>query len=131
MRLLAGLLLVATAISAQASDPCVGKVTATVISYDRVSLRGAGLLLNYCRRPVKAELLVSAINVSGFMVARIRTELFASAQTLSVIVVDLPFVPSVVRLPSYTVEIATIESYDAPFAFTATSDPGYALAPDN
>lgn len=108
-----GVLLVLSGVTVQAADPCTGKVAAGILAYDRATRQGAGLLLNYCGRPVKAELLVSATNLSGFVVARMRTGLQASAETLSVITVDLPFVQSTVPLSGYDAEVAAIESLDA------------------
>jgi hypothetical protein len=114
-----GALLVLSGFTAQAADPCVGQVAAGILAYDRDTRQGVGLLLNYCGRPVKAELLVSATNLSGFVVARMRTGLQASAETLSVITVDLPFVQSAVMLSGYDAEVAAIEALDVAVEHTA------------
>jgi hypothetical protein len=122
-----GVLLVLSGFTVQAADPCAGKVAAGILAYDRDTRQGVGLLLNYCGRPVKAELLVSATNLSGFVVARLRTGLQASAETLSVITVDLPFVQSAVMLSGYDAEVATIEALDVAVEHTAALDPASEL----
>lgn len=114
-----GALLVLPGFTVQAADPCAGKVAAGILAYDRDTRQGAGLLLNYCGRPVKAELLVSATNLNGFVVARLRTGLQASAETLSVITVDLPFVQSAVMLSGYEAEVAMVEALDMSIEHTA------------
>lgn len=119
-----GALLILSGFTVQAADPCAGKVAAGILAYDRDTRQGAGLLLNYCGRPVKAELLVSATNLNGFVVARLRTGLQASAETLSVITVDLPFVQSAVMLSGYDAEVAAIESLDVVVEHTAALESG-------
>jgi hypothetical protein len=101
-----GLLLALAGTAAQAADLCDGKVIATVLAYDRAARQGVGLLLNQCHRPLAAEVLVMARNVDGFIVARLRTHVQASAAPLSVIRVDLPFVQSAISLSGYAVEVA-------------------------
>jgi hypothetical protein len=108
-----GVLLVLSGFTAQAADPCAGKLAAGILAFDRDIRQGAGLLLNHCGRPVKTELLVSATNLNGYVVARIRTELRASAEPLSVITVDLPFVSSAMRLSGYVAEVASVETLEA------------------
>jgi len=105
-QILVGLLLVLAGTAAQGADPCSGKVVASVLSYDRAARQGVGLLVNQCGRPVAAEVLVMANNRDGFVVAKLRTYVHASAAPLSVIRVDLPFVQSVVALSGYAVEVA-------------------------
>lgn len=121
-----GVLLVLSGFTVQAADPCAGKVAAGILAYDRDTRQGVGLLLNYCGRPVKAELLVSATNLSGFVVARLRTGLQASAETLSVITVDLPFVQSAIMLSGYDAEVAAIEALDMTVEHTAALGTGKA-----
>lgn len=106
-RILVGLILTLVGTAAQGADPCSGKIIASVLSYDRDSRQGVGLLLNQCGRPVAAEVLVMATNRDGFVVARLRTYVHADAAPLSVIQVDLPFVQSVVALSGYAVEVAS------------------------
>ena len=105
-RILVGLILALAGAAAQGTDPCSGKVVASVLSYDRAARQGVGLLVNQCGRPVAAEVLVMANNRDGFVVAKLRTYVHASAAPLSVIRVDLPFVQSVVALSGYAVEVA-------------------------
>ncbi len=105
-RILVGLILTLVGTAAQGADPCDGKVIASVLSYDRATRQGVGLLLNQCGRPVAAEVLVLATNRDGFVVARLRTYVYAGAAPLSAIRVDLPFVQSVVALSGYAVEVA-------------------------
>jgi hypothetical protein len=107
------MVLVAAGVTAQAADPCAGKVAAAVLAFDRDTRQGAGLLFNQCGRPVKAELLVLANNRDGFMVARLRTQVQASAAPLSVIQVELPFVQSAVQLSGYEAQVAATEVLDA------------------
>jgi hypothetical protein len=108
-----GALLALCCVTAQAADPCVDKVAAGILAHDRDTRQGVGLLFNYCGRPVKTELLVSATNLSGFVIARIRTVVQAGADTLSVITVDLPFVQSAMQLSGYEAEVAAVETLDA------------------
>ncbi len=112
-RALVGLMLVMVSVAARGEDPCAGKVAAAILAYDREAREGAGLLFNQCGRPVKAELLVLANNRDGFMVARLRTQVQASAAPLSVIRVELPFVQSAVLLSGYVAEIAAITALEA------------------
>jgi hypothetical protein len=111
-RALVGLMLVMVSVTARGEDPCAGKVAAVILAYDRDTRQGAGLLFNQCGRPVKAELLVLATNRDGFMVARLRTEVQASATPLSVIQVELPFVQSAVPVSGYAAEVASISALD-------------------
>lgn len=119
-RILVGLILALAGAIAQAADPCSGKIVASVLSYDRAARQGVGLLVNQCGRPVAAEVLVMANNRDGFVVAKLRTYVHASAAPLSVIRVDLPFVQSVVMLSGYAVEVA---------AATGIENSGQATAP--
>jgi hypothetical protein len=105
-RILVGLILALAGATAQAADPCSGKVIASILTYDRDTRQGVGLLVNQCGHPVAAEVLVMANNRDGFVVAKLRTYVHASAAPLSVIRVDLPFVQSVVALSGYAVEVA-------------------------
>jgi hypothetical protein len=105
-RVLVGLIVALAGATAHGADPCGGKVIASVLSYDRAARQGFGLLVNQCGRPVAAEVLVMANNRDGFVVAKLRTYVHASAEPLSVIRVDLPFVQSVVALSGYAVEVA-------------------------
>lgn len=108
------LLLVITS-AAWGDDRCAGKVTAAILSYDRDRHQGAGLLLNQCGHPVRAEILVIAHNRDGYPVARLRTVVRSDSAPLSVLRIDLPFVQSVIRLSGYTTEIAAIETlYSTP-----------------
>jgi hypothetical protein len=111
-RWLIGAVLAAMGTTAGAADPCAGKIAVGILAHDRSARQGVGLLFNYCGRPVKTELLVSANNLHGFMVARMRTELHASAEALSVVTVHLPFVQSAVMLSGYDAEVAAIETLD-------------------
>lgn len=111
-RILALSLFLAMAGTAWADDRCAGKITASVLSYDRDLRQGAGLLLNQCGLPVRAEIVVIAYNRDGYPVARLRTTVHADAAPLSVLRVDLPFVQSVIRLSGYATEIAAIETLD-------------------
>jgi hypothetical protein len=86
------LILALAGATAQGADPCSGKVIASILSYDRDARQGIGLLVNQCGRPVAAEVLVMANNRDGFVVAKLRTNVHASAAPLSVIRIDLPFV---------------------------------------
>jgi hypothetical protein len=123
-RWLIGAVLVTVGATVYAADPCAGKVAAGILAYDRDTRQGVGLLFNYCGRPVKAELLVSATNLSGFVVARLRSELRAGAETLSVITVELPFVQSALTLSGYDAEVAAIETLDAAVGPAAALDSG-------
>jgi hypothetical protein len=118
-RMLAFGLLLGVSAAAQAGDVCTGRIAASVLAYDRDLRQGAGLLLNQCGRPVRAQLLVIARNRDGFPIARLRTEVHAGAAPLSVIRVDLPFVQSVIRLSGYSSEIAATESLDVDTGRTA------------
>lgn len=121
MRLLLMLLLLGlTTGAAQAADPCAGKVAAALLSYDRDTRQGAGLLFNYCGRPVQAELQVMALNRDGFPVSRLRTTVQTSdASALSVVRIELPFVQSVIALGGYTAEVAATTALDVSPAHTA------------
>jgi hypothetical protein len=99
-------------VTAQAADPCAGKVAAAILAYDRDARQGAGLLMNHCGRPVKAELLITANNRDGFAVARLRTAVQVDAAPLSVIKVDLPFVRSALALSGFAAEIASTTAID-------------------
>jgi hypothetical protein len=99
-------------VAGNAADPCAGKVAATILAYDRDARQGAGLLMNYCGRAVKAELLVTANNRDGFAVARLRTAVQADAAPLSMIKVDLPLVPSSLALSGFAAEIASTTAID-------------------
>lgn len=105
-RILVGAILAMAGASAHGTDPCDGKVIATVLSYDQATRQGVGLLVNQCGRPVAAEVLVMATNRDGFVVAKLRTFVHAGTEPLSVIQVDLPFVQPVVALSGYAVEVA-------------------------
>jgi hypothetical protein len=116
--------------AAHAADPCAGKVGAALLSVDRDTRQGAGLLLNYCGRPVQAELQVVALNRHGFPVSRMRTTVqVADASPMSVIRVELPFVQSVVVLSGYSAEVAGTTALDATPAQTAGAGPRIALRP--
>lgn len=106
-RILVGLIVALAGASAHGADPCSGKVIASVLSYDRATRQGVGLLVNQCGRPVAAEVVVMATNRDGFVIAKLRTFVHAGAAPLSVIRVDLPFVQSVVALSGYAVEVAS------------------------
>jgi hypothetical protein len=105
-QILVGLIVALVGTMAQGADPCSGKVIASILTYDRETRQGIGLLVNQCDRPVAAEVLVMANNRDGFVVAKLRTSVHASAAPLSMIRVDLPFVQSVVALSGYAVEVA-------------------------
>jgi len=105
-RIFVGLILALAGATVQGADPCSGKVIASILSYDRDARQGVALLVNQCGRPIAAEVLVMANNRDGFVVAKLRTFVHASAAPLSVIRVDLPFVQSVVALSGYAVELA-------------------------
>ena len=111
-RILVGLILALAGAAAQAADPCNGKIIASVLSYDRDARQGVGLLIHECGHPVAPEGLVMANNRDGFVVAKLRTYVRASAAPLSVIRVDLPFVQSVVALSGYAVEVAAATGVD-------------------
>ena len=111
-RVLAGLLLLLASAAAWSGDDCAGKVTASVLTHDRQSRQGAGLLINHCGRPVRAELIVVALNNHGFPMARLRTEVQANAAPMSILKVDLPFVQSVVQVSGYSTEVAAIETLE-------------------
>lgn len=115
-RALVGLILAVASVTAHAADPCAGKVAATILAFDRDTRQGAGLLINHCGRPVKAELLVTANNPDGFVVARMRTQVSAGAEAISVIQVELPFVQSALRLSRFDAEIAATTALPAPVA---------------
>lgn len=116
--------------AAHAADPCAGKVGAALLSVDRDARQGAGLLLNYCGRPVQAELQVVALNRHGFPVSRMRTTVqVADASPMAVIRVELPFVQSVVVLSGYTAEVADTTALDATPAQTADAGPRIARQP--
>lgn len=100
-------------------DLCAGKVAASILAHDRELRQGAGLLINQCGHPVRAEILVVALNSHGFPVARLRTEIHAGAAPLSVIRIDLPFVQSVILLSGYSTEVAAIETLDTASERTA------------
>lgn len=121
MRTLLTLLLLGfTAGTVHAADPCTGKVATALLSYDRDSRQGAGLLLNYCGRPVAAELQVQALNRHGLPVATLRTTVTTTdAGPLSVIRIDLPFVQSVLVLSGYSAEVAATTALDLAPAHTA------------
>jgi hypothetical protein len=112
-----------------AADPCAGKVAAAILAYDRDTRQGAGLLMNHCGRPVKAELLVTANNLDGFAVARLRTAVQADAAPLSVIKVDLPFVQSALALSGFAAEIASTTAIDEDTDRTAALAPKLPRAP--
>lgn len=109
---LTGLLLFVMSTTAWSDKLCAGKVTASILAHDRELRQGAGLLINHCGHPVRAEILVVALNSDGFPVARLRTEVQAGAAPISVFQVDLPFVQSVIALSGYSTEIAAIETLD-------------------
>jgi len=111
-RILAGLLLFMVNTAVWSGEPCTGKVAASILAHDREQRQGAGLLINYCGHPVRAEMLVIALNSQGFPVARLRTEVQASAAPISVFQIDLPFVQSVITLSGYSTEVAAIETID-------------------
>lgn len=116
--------------AAHAADPCAGKVGAALLSVDRDARQGAGLLLNYCGRPVQAELQVVALNRHGFPISKIRTTVqVADASPMAVIRVELPFVQSVVVLSGYTAEVADTTALDATPAQTADAGPRIARQP--
>jgi hypothetical protein len=121
MRMLLTLLLTGfMTAAAHAADPCIGKVATALLSYDRDTRQGAGLLLNYCGRPVQAELQVIALNRHGFPVSKMRTTIQTpDANSLSVVRVELPFVQSVMVLSGYTAEVAATTALDVAPADTA------------
>lgn len=111
-RVLAGLLLMVMSTGAWSDEFCAGKVTASILAHEREQRQGAGLLINHCGHPVRAEIIVVALNTDGFPVARLRTTVQADAAPISVIRVDLPFVQSVIMLSGYSTEVAAIETLD-------------------
>jgi hypothetical protein len=116
--------------AAHAADPCIGKVATALLSYDRDTRQGAGLLLNYCGHPVQAELQVIALNRHGFPVSRMRTTVQTTdASTLTVIRVELPFVQSIMVLSGYTAEVAATTALDGAPADTAESGARIARRP--
>lgn len=116
--------------AAHAADPCAGKVATALLSYDRETRQGAGLLLNYCGHPVQAELQVIALNRDGFPVSKMRTTIQTSdASPLTVVRVELPFVPSVMVLSGYTAEVAGTTALDVTPAETAESGARIARRP--
>jgi hypothetical protein len=128
-RALVGLILGLVSVVANAADPCAGKVAATILAFDRDARQGAGLLMNHCGRPVRAELLVTATNRDGFPVARLRTAVQADAAPLSVIKVDLPFVQSALALSGFAAEIASTTAIDDAADRTAALVPKLPRAP--
>lgn len=128
-RALVGLMLGLVSVAGNAADPCAGKVAAAILAYDRDARQGAGLLMNHCGRPVKAELLVTANNQDGFAVARLRTAVQADAAPLSVIKVDLPFVQSALALSGFAAEIASTTAIDDDADRTAALAPNSPRAP--
>jgi hypothetical protein len=128
-RALVGLMLGLVSVVGNAADPCAGKVAAAILAYDRDTRQGAGLLMNHCGRPVKAELLVTANNLDGFAVARLRTAVQADAAPLSVIKVDLPFVQSALALSGFAAEIASTTAIDEDTDRTAALAPKLPRAP--
>lgn len=118
-RALIGLVLAVASGAGNAADPCEGKVAATILAFDRDTRQGAGLLINHCGRPVKAELLVTANNPDGFVVARMRSNVSAGAEPISVIQVELPFVQSALRLARFDAEIAATTALAEPVARSA------------
>ena len=116
--------------AAYAADPCAGKVATALLSYDRDTRQGAGLLLNYCGRPVQAELQVIALNRHGLPVSKMRTTIQTSdASPLSVVRVELPFVQSIMVLSGYTAEVAATTALDVAPADTADSGARIARRP--
>lgn len=111
-RVLTGLLLFVMNAAAWSGELCAGKITASILAYDRELRQGAGLLINHCGHSVRAEILVIALNSDGFPVARLRTDVQAGAAPISVFRIDLPFVQSVIALSGYSTEIAAIETLD-------------------
>lgn len=115
---------------AHAADPCAGKIATALLSYDRDTRQGAGLLLNYCGRPVQAELQVIALNRHGFPVSKMRTTIQTNdASPLSVVRVELPFVQSIMVLSGYTAEVAATTALDVAPADTADSGARIARRP--
>lgn len=131
MRMLLTLLLTGfMTATAHAADPCAGKVATALLSYDRDTRQGAGLLLNYCGRPVQAELQVIALNRHGLPVSKMRTTIQTNdASPLSVVRVELPFVQSVMVLSGYTAEVAATTALDVAPADTADSGARIARRP--
>jgi hypothetical protein len=85
-------------------------VAASILTHDRELRQGAGLLINHCGHPVRAEVIVVALNTHGFPVARLRTTVQAGAAPISVFQVDLPFVQSAILLSGYDTVVAAIET---------------------
>lgn len=110
VRLSTVLLLLIVNAPAWSADACTGKVTAQVLVAQRDQRQGAGLLINHCAQPVRAEVMVMAINRDGFPVARLRTQVEADASPISVFQVDLPFVQSAITLSGYNTIVAVIET---------------------
>lgn len=109
-RVLAGLLMFAMNAAAWSGEDCTGKVAASILAHDRELRQGAGLLINHCGFPVRAEIVVFALNRDGLPVARLRTTVQAGAAPISVFRTDLPFVQSAIGLSGYSTEIAAIEA---------------------
>ena len=110
VRLSTILLLLIVNAPAWSADACAGKVTAQVLVAQRDLRQGAGLLINHCAQPVRAEVVVMALNRDGFPVARSRTLVEADASHISVFRVDLPFVQSAIVLSGYNTVVAAIET---------------------
>lgn len=116
--------------AAHAADPCAGKVATALLSVDRNTRQGAGLLLNYCGRPVQAELQVIALNRHGLPVSKMRTTIQTNdASPLTVVRVELPFVQSIMVLSGYTAEVAATTALDVAPADTADSGARIARRP--
>jgi hypothetical protein len=120
-RALALLFLGAAGVAAHADDPCSGKVGAGILAFDRESRQAVGFLLNQCGRPVALDLMVLAINRSGFAVARGHAEVHATDDApLSAFVVELPFVQSAIELSHYETEVEQTVALGEPLERSAT-----------
>ena len=119
--LMAGILTIACA-AVYADEACNETVAAGIVSFDRDARIGAGLLLNRCGQPVKAELLVVARNAHGLPVAKGHAVVeTADAAPLSVITVELPFVHSDQTLSDYVTFVQSAQALTAARARTAST----------